>query len=225
MARSPSIRRPRASAHDPTDILTHLAAWVAANTYPNLQHPHGRRRHRKLQHRAVDYLRDAPAVVPGQAAPCSPTGLRRLTPASATSVPLAAFLVSSRLQGGVVQYVRIASEQGGCCGARSIRGQAGPFGFYRNGADAGTLEGAEVTIPTANGGRPQPSTRRGFVRGHHVTPLAVTVSSTASAAHRTATVPTGLVMVRRRPLRLRGAARDTLERRRPRPGRLGFLFP
>jgi alpha-L-fucosidase 2 len=61
-----------------------------------------------------------------------------------------AFRVSSDLRREVVQYVRIASEAGGSFTlvnpwpTRTLRA-------YRNGADAGTLSGAEVSMTTASG--------------------------------------------------------------------------
>jgi alpha-L-fucosidase 2 len=64
-----------------------------------------------------------------------------------------AFRVSSDVRREVVQYVRIASEAGGSFTlvnpwpARTLRA-------YRNGADAGTLSGAEVSMTTASGALP-----------------------------------------------------------------------
>jgi hypothetical protein len=61
-----------------------------------------------------------------------------------------AFLVSSALKGGVVQYVRVASEQGGSVvfvnpwPGKTLR-------IYKNGADAGMQTGTEITISTAKG--------------------------------------------------------------------------
>ena len=60
------------------------------------------------------------------------------------------FLVASRLKGGFVQYVRIASEQGQT--AVVVNPWPGKVvRVYRNGVDAGSLSGPELMLPTAKG--------------------------------------------------------------------------
>jgi hypothetical protein len=60
------------------------------------------------------------------------------------------FLVSSRLRAGVVQYVRLASEQGLTAvvvnpwPSKTLR-------VFRAGVDAGTATGTDITLPTAKG--------------------------------------------------------------------------
>jgi hypothetical protein len=60
------------------------------------------------------------------------------------------FLVASRLKGGLVQYVRIASEQGQTAVVvNPWPGKA--LRLYRNGVDAGAVTGPELMLPTAKG--------------------------------------------------------------------------
>jgi len=135
--------------HDPSDILTHLAAWVAGNTYPNL--------HIHTGGGGIENFNTVPSTISEMLLQSFQGKLRPFAnwPKTADARfgdqrASGAFLVSSRLLGGVVQYVRIASEQGGPAvlvnpwPGKAIR-------LYRNGADGGTLDGAEITIPTTKG--------------------------------------------------------------------------
>jgi len=135
--------------HDPADILTHLAAWVSGHSYANL--------HIHTGGGGIENFNTVPSTLAEMLLQSFQGKLRVFanwpTTADARFGDLrahGAFLVSSRLQGGVVQYVRIASEQGGPVvlvnpwPGKMLR-------LYRNGTDAGTLGGTEVTIPTVKG--------------------------------------------------------------------------
>jgi hypothetical protein len=138
--------------HDPNDILTHLGAWVTGHAYPNL--------HIHTGGGGIENFNTVPSTI-AEMLLQSFEGKVRVFPDWPTSGASAAarfgdlraygaFLVSSQLKGGAVQYVRIASEQGGSVvlvnpwPGKMLR-------LYRNGTDSGTLGGAEVTIPTTRG--------------------------------------------------------------------------
>jgi hypothetical protein len=135
--------------HDPTDILTHLDAWVAGHSYPNL--------HIHTGGGGIENFNTVPSTI-AEMLLQSFQGTVRLFPSwpAASDARFGdlratgAFLVSSRLKGGVVQYVRVASEQGGPVvlvnpwPGKTLR-------LYRNETDAGPLAGAELTIQTTKG--------------------------------------------------------------------------
>ena len=135
--------------HDPNDILTHLDAWVSGHSYPNL--------HIHTGGGGIENFNTVPSTI-AEMLLQSFQGEVRVFPdwpmtADARFGDLrayGAFLVSSQLKGGTVQYVRIASEQGGPVvlvnpwSGKMLR-------VYRNGTDSGALGGTEVTIPTAKG--------------------------------------------------------------------------
>jgi alpha-L-fucosidase 2 len=135
--------------HDPADILTHLDAWIANHTYPNL--------HIHTGGGGIENFNTVPSTVSemllqsfqGQLrlfADWSPTADARFGNLRAWG----GFLVSSRLSGGAVQYVRIASEQG--LPAVLVNPWPGKtLRLYRDGADAGPVSGTEITLPTAKG--------------------------------------------------------------------------
>jgi hypothetical protein len=135
--------------HDPADILTHLDAWVNGHSYPNL-HIHtgggGIENHNTVPSTIAEMLLQSFQGKVRVFADWPPAADARFGDLRAYG----AFLVSSRLQGGVVQYVRIASERGGSVvlvnpwPGKMLR-------LYRNGTDSGALTGAEVTIPTTQG--------------------------------------------------------------------------
>ncbi len=61
-----------------------------------------------------------------------------------------AFLLSSDRRGGSVKYVRVVSEVGG----QAVLVNPWPTGavrLFKNGADAGTVNGAELSFDTAKG--------------------------------------------------------------------------
>jgi alpha-L-fucosidase 2 len=135
--------------HDPTDILTHLDAWVNGNSYPNL--------HIHTGGGGIENFNTVPSTIAEMLLQSFQGKLRLFPDWPATADArfgdlraTGAFLVSSQLQGGAVQYVRIASEQGGS--VVLVNPWAGKMlRLYRNGADAGPLSGAEITIPTTKG--------------------------------------------------------------------------
>jgi len=135
--------------HDPADILSHLDAWVQGNSYPNLCiHTGGG---------GVENFNTVPSTISEMLLQSFQGKLRVfanwVTSSDARFGNLRAwggFLVASRLQGGTVQYIRIASEQGqpvtvvNPWAGKTVR-------LYRNGVDGGTLDGAEVMFPTGKG--------------------------------------------------------------------------
>jgi hypothetical protein len=137
--------------HDPNDIFTHLDAWVTGHSYPNL--------HVHTGGGGIENFNTVPSTI-AEMLLQSFQGKVRVFPDWPTGSSsdarfgdlraYGAFLVSSQLKGGVVQYVRIASEQGGPVvlvnpwPGKMLR-------LYRNGTDSGTLSGPEVTIPTTRG--------------------------------------------------------------------------
>ena len=135
--------------HDPSDILTHLDAWVSGHAYANL--------HIHTGGGGIENFNTVPSTI-AEMLLQSFQGKLRVFPDWPTTADArfgdlrayGAFLVSSQLEGGVVQYVRVASEQGGAVvlvnpwPGKMLR-------LYRNGTDSGTLGGAEVTIPTTKG--------------------------------------------------------------------------
>jgi hypothetical protein len=136
--------------HDPVDIQSHLDDWIANNTYPNL-HIHG-------GGSGIANLNTVPATVnemllqsfQGKVHVFAnwPTG------ADARFGKLrafGAFLVSSDLRSGVVQYVRVVSERGLPLTLVNPWPSSTTLRLWRNGADAGTLSGAELSISTSPG--------------------------------------------------------------------------
>ena len=135
--------------HDANDILTHLASWIHDNAYPNL--------HIHTGGGGIENLNTVPSTICEMLLQSFQGKLRLFAnwPATADARfgdlrAYGAFLVSSRLQAGVVQYVRIESEQGGSAVlVNPWPGKA--VSLYRNGASAGTLSGTELTISTTKG--------------------------------------------------------------------------
>ena len=135
--------------HDPNDILTHLAAWVSGHQYPNL--------HIHTGGGGIENFNTVPSTIAEMLLQSFQGKLRLFadwpTTADARFGDLrayGAFLVSSALQAGVVQYLRIASEQGGPVvfvnpwPGKTLR-------VYKNGVDTGALTGTEITVSTAKG--------------------------------------------------------------------------
>ncbi|HEY2899134.1 MAG TPA: hypothetical protein VGL59_01065 [Polyangia bacterium] len=135
--------------HDPVDILTHLDTWVGGNSYPNL--------HIHTGGGGIENLNTVPSAISEMLLQSFQGKLRVFadwpTSSDARFGNLRAwggFLVASRLKGGTVQYVRIASEQGQTATLKNP--WAGKVArLYRNGVDAGTLSVPELTLPTAKG--------------------------------------------------------------------------
>ena len=123
--------------HDPADILTHLAAWVAGHSYANL--------HIHTGGGGIENFNTVPSTLAEMLLQSFQGKVRVFPDWPATSDArfgdlraCGAFLISSQLEGGAVKYVRIASERGGPLvlinpwPGKMLR-------LYRNGADAGTL--------------------------------------------------------------------------------------
>ncbi|HEX3697025.1 MAG TPA: hypothetical protein VH374_16730 [Polyangia bacterium] len=135
--------------HDPIDILMHLDTWVGGNSYPNL--------HIHTSGGGIENLNTVPSTISEMLLQSFQGKLRLFAdwPISSDARfgnlrAWGGFLVASRLTGGIVQYVRIASEQGQT--AILVNPWPGQtLRLYRNGVDAGTLSGPEVTLPTAKG--------------------------------------------------------------------------
>jgi alpha-L-fucosidase 2 len=135
--------------HDPNDILTHLASWVSGHSYANL--------HIHTGGGGIENFNTVPSTIAEMLLQSFQGKLRLFAdwPVNADARfgdlrAYGAFLVSSALKGGVVQYLRVASEQGGSLifvnpwPGKTLR-------IYKNGVDAGTQTGTEITISTAKG--------------------------------------------------------------------------
>ena len=136
--------------HDPVDILSHLADWIASNTYPNL-HVHG-------AGSGVANLNTVPATVnelllqsfQGKVhvfANWPPGADARFGDLRA----FGAFLVSSDVRHDAVQYVRIVSERGLPLALVNPWPSSTLLRLWRNGKDAGPLSGPELSITTSPG--------------------------------------------------------------------------
>jgi hypothetical protein len=127
----------------------HLDTWVGGNSYPNL--------HIHTSGGGIENLNTVPSTISEMLLQSFQGKLRLFAdwPISSDARfgnlrAWGGFLVASRLTGGIVQYVRIASEQGQT--AILVNPWPGQtLRLYRNGVDAGTLSGPEVTLPTAKG--------------------------------------------------------------------------
>jgi hypothetical protein len=135
--------------HDPADILGRLTAWVQGNAYPNL--------HIHTGGGGIENLNTVPSTLSEMLLQSFQGKLRLFAnwPASSDARfgnlrAWGGFLVASRLKGGTIRYVRMASEQG----QTAVLVNPWPdktLRLYRNGVDAGTVNGGEVTLPTAKG--------------------------------------------------------------------------
>jgi alpha-L-fucosidase 2 len=136
--------------HDPVDIQSHLDDWIANNTYPNL-HIHG-------SGSGIANLNTVPATVDEMLLQSFQGKVHVFanwpTAADARFGNLrafGAFLVSSDLRSGVVQYVRVVSERGLPLTLVNPWPASTTLRLWRNSQDAGTLSGAELSIPTSPG--------------------------------------------------------------------------
>ncbi len=136
--------------HDPMDIQNHLDDWIANNTYPNL-HIHG-------SGSGVANLNTVPATVNELLLQSFQGKVHVFAnwPAGADARfgdlrAFGAFLVSSRVQSNVVQYVRVVSERGLPLTLVNPWPTSTPLHIWRNSQDAGGLSGAELSIPTSPG--------------------------------------------------------------------------
>jgi len=135
--------------HDPKEILTQLDGWITGNTYPNL--------HIHTGGGGIENFNTVPSTIAEMLLQSFQGKLRLFADWPMTDDARfgdlrasGGFLVSSRLIGGVVQYVRVASESGepvvlvNPWSGKMVR-------VYKNGQDAGVQSGAEITISTAKG--------------------------------------------------------------------------
>ncbi len=136
--------------HDPLDIQNHLDDWIANNTYPNL-HIHG-------TGSGIANLNTVPATVDEMLLQSFQGKVHVFAnwPAGADARfgdlrAFGAFLVSSDVRGGGVQYVRVVSERGLPLTLVNPWPTSTTLRLWRNGEDAGTLSGAELSIATSPG--------------------------------------------------------------------------
>jgi hypothetical protein len=135
--------------HDPHDILMHLDSWVSGHTYPNL--------HIHTGGGGIENLNTVPSTLSEMLLQSFQGKLHLFADwPSDTDARFGdlraygAFLVSSDRRTGDVKYVRIVSEVGG----KAVLVNPWPTSavrLFKNGADAGTLNGSELTLDTANG--------------------------------------------------------------------------
>jgi hypothetical protein len=136
--------------YNPTTILKNLDSWIQNNTYPNL--------HIHTGGGGVENLNTAPAAVNEMLLQSFMGKIRVFadwpmgTDARFGDLrAYGAFLVSSDVRSNVVQYVRVVSEAGGSFQLVNPWGATQTLHAYVNGADAGTLTGAAVSMKTAVG--------------------------------------------------------------------------
>jgi hypothetical protein len=135
--------------YNPTTILSQLQSWIQNNTYPNL--------HIHTGGGGIENLNTVPSAIDEMLLQSFQGKIRLFadwpmdTDARFGDLrAYGAFLVSSDLRGNVVQYVRVVSEAGGAFTLVNPW-PTGTLHAYRNGMDAGTLTGAEVSLSTAVG--------------------------------------------------------------------------
>jgi len=134
---------------DPATLLDHLQAWIDGNTYPNL--------HIHTGGGGIENLNTVPATVSEMLLQSFQGKLRVFSdwPKDVDArfgdqLAYGAFLVSSDIRQNAVKYVRVISQRGGS--AVLVNPWAsGAVRVYKNGVDAGTKAGAELTLDTAAG--------------------------------------------------------------------------
>jgi alpha-L-fucosidase 2 len=134
--------------HDPADILNHLGAWIANNTYPNL--------HVHTGGAGIANLNTVPATINELLLQSFQGKVRVFAnwPAGADARfgdlrAFGAFLVSSEARAGVVQYVRIVSERGQPLTLINPWPAATALRLWRDGKKAEALAGPELSITTS----------------------------------------------------------------------------
>jgi hypothetical protein len=135
--------------HDPQEILDRLDEWVSGNTYPNL--------HIHTGGGGIENFNTVPSTIAEMLLQSFQGKLRLFanwpadTPARFGDLRArGAFRVSSDRRDGAVRYIRIVSEVGAAALLVNPWGDSAAR-VYRNGLDAGTLSGAELTLDTAAG--------------------------------------------------------------------------
>ena len=136
--------------HDPTDILSHLGAWIANNTYPNL--------HVHTGGAGIANLNTVPATINEMLLQSFQGKLRVFAnwPADADARfgdlrAFGAFLVSSEVRAGLVQYVRVVSERGLPLTLVNPWPSTTALRLLRDGKPAEALAGPELSITTSPG--------------------------------------------------------------------------
>ena len=136
--------------HDPADILSHLDAWIAGNTYPNL--------HVHTGGAGIANLNTVPATINELLLQSFQDKVRVFANWPAHSDArfgnlraFGAFLVSSEVRAGVVGYVRVVSERGLPLTLVNPWPSATPLRLWRDGKQAEALAGPEISITTSPG--------------------------------------------------------------------------
>jgi hypothetical protein len=135
--------------YDPATILSKLDSWISGNTYPNL--------HIHTGGGGIENLNTVPSTIDEMLLQSFQGKIRvfadwpsGLDARFGDLRAYGAFLVSSDVRSNTVQYVRIVSEVGGSLTIvnpwtnTTVR-------VFRNAADAGTLAGPEISLPTSMG--------------------------------------------------------------------------
>lgn len=134
---------------DPAALLMHLDSWITNNTYPNL--------HIHTGGGGIENLNTVPSTI-AEMLLQSFQGKIRLFSDWPKGVDArfgdlrayGAFLISSDVRQNAVRYVRVVSEHGGNCVVLNPWA-GGMVRVFRNGVDAGTVNGAELTLTTGVG--------------------------------------------------------------------------
>ena len=136
--------------HDPADILDHLGAWIANNTYPNL--------HVHTGGAGIANLNTVPATINEMLLQSFQGKVRVFAnwPADTDARfgdlrAFGAFLVSSSVRAGAVQYVRIVSERGLTLTLVNPWPSTTTLRLWRDGKEAEALAGPELSITTSLG--------------------------------------------------------------------------
>ena len=133
--------------HDPADILTHLHTWIQNHTYPNL--------HIHTGGGGIENFNTVPSTIAELLLQSFQDRIRVFAnwpPGNSAHFgdlrAYGAFLVSSDIRNNVVQFVRLISERGrpftvvNPWPGQTVR-------LYRNGVDAGTVTGPEISLPSS----------------------------------------------------------------------------
>jgi len=132
---------------DPAALLMHLQTWINNNTYPNL--------HTHTGGGGIENFNTVPSTIDEMLLQSFQGKLRLFSdwPKGVDARfgdlrAYGAFLVSSDVRKDTVQYVRIVSERGGPVVLQNPW-PVGALRVYRNGVDAGTTTGAQISLPSA----------------------------------------------------------------------------
>jgi len=136
--------------HDPGDILSHLGTWTSNNTYPNL--------HVHTGGAGVANLNTVPATINEMLLQSFQGKVRVFAnwPAATNARfgdlrAFGAFLVSSDVRAGEVQYVRVVSERGLPLTLVNPWPTTTTLRLWRDGKEAEALAGPELSLTTSPG--------------------------------------------------------------------------